>query len=40
MKALQVSPRGGTLFVSWDRNEEVVKIGGEVVVWGKGEAFV
>jgi predicted PhzF superfamily epimerase YddE/YHI9 len=40
MKVLQVSPRGGTLFVSWDTKERVVKIGGEVAVWGRGEVFI
>ena len=40
MIALQASPRGGMLFVSWDMDKGVAKIGGDVVVWGKGEVFV
>jgi hypothetical protein len=40
MIALQVSQRGGMLYVSWDTKEGITKIGGDVVVWGKGEVFV
>ena len=40
MKSLQASPHEGTLFMSWNKDEEVVNIGGEVVIWGKGKVFI
>ncbi|KZP31584.1 Diaminopimelate epimerase-like protein [Athelia psychrophila] len=37
MKARQVSERGGLLQVRWDPKSESVTVGGEVVLWARGE---